>query len=427
MNFEQEILEIITIILNNNYTIDKIYLKNLSNYLSFFNIENENNFKYKFEFYHIIFIYYFINCFKNEYLIEFKIKEIILNLLSKRFLKNNKIITKENQIELKIYLNFGLFYLFYFYDFFNENDVQILINLFYKTFNLIKEKSDLKNQLYLNLFICLIKIENINLLDFININDFLNLIINFIQIESLSLLEKRISSISILKILKYSIIKFEKIDKILITKLIKLNYSLLELIIKNNNNEIIKSQINYNNSTEKIEIKNKKKVYEFNERKNIINLKKKLLLNKFYDENENEKFLLEEKYENYEFNNEDNENININNNNNNMEIDINNDNKIEKLLFNKKLYFNDYYKIFAKNNLKNYIEKINEFQLFFLFLNEIKLNNIYFFNDLINNFNPDEIKNLNEFKFFKKIELETNDNENCNYLFRKILKIKNKY
>ena len=426
LNFEQEILEIITIILNNNFTIDKIYLKNLSNYLNFFNIEKEHNFKYKFEYYHIIFIYYFINCFKNEYLIEFKIKEIILNLLSKRLLKNNKIITKENKIELKIYLNFGLFYLFYFYDFFNENDIQILMNLFYKTFNLMNEKSNLKNKLNLNLFICLIKIENINLLDFLNINDFLNLIINYFQIDTLSLLEKRISSISILKILKYSILKFEKIDKILIIKLIKLNYSLLETIIKNNNKENIKSKINFNNSKEKFEIKNKNKVYEFNERKNTINFKKKLLLNKFYDEIENEKFLLEEKYENDELNNEDNENKNININNN-MEIDTNNDNKNEKLLFNKKLYFNDYYKIFAKNNFKNYIENINEFQLFFLFLNDIKLNDIYFFNDLINYFNPDDIKNIKEFKYFKKIELETNDNEKCNYLFRKILKIKNKY
>ncbi len=110
-----------------------------------------------------------------------------------------------------------------------------------------------------------------------------------------------------------------------------------------------------------------------------------------------------------------------------MEIDINNDNKNEKLLFNKKLNFYDYYKIFAKNIFKNYIENINEFQLFFLFLNYIKLNDIYFFNDLINYFNPDDIKNIKEFKFFKKIELETNDNEKCNYLFRKILKIKNKY
>ena len=423
-SFEQEILEIITIILNNNFSIEKIYLKNILNYLTFFNIENENNtFKYKFEEYHIYFIYYFINCFKNEYLIEFKIKETILNFLTKRLLKNK--ISKENQIEIKIYLNFGLFFLFYLYDLINENDIQNLINLFYKTFNLIDKKSDLNNKLYLNILICLFKIENINLLDFLNINDFLNLFINYFQIENLSVLEKRIISISILKLLKYSILKgFEKIDKILITKLIKLNYDLLELIIKSNkNNDIIKQ--NYNNLIEKFEIKNRenKKVYEFNERKNIINMKKKLILNKFYDENENEKFLLEEKYENYDFNNEDNENINSDN----MEIDINNDNIDEKLLYNKKLYFNDYYEIFAKNNFKNFIENINEFQLFFLFLNEIKSNDFIFFNNLKNNFNSDEIKNINEFKFFKKIELKTNDNEKCNFLFRKILKIKNKY
>ena len=412
--FEEEILNIIIIVLKEKKLIENYYLNNLFEYLNLFN-EFNKNFTYKIEIYHINFIFTLLNSFKFEENKKIEIKNLIFLIINKRLetiLNQNLNKTIE---EHKIYSNFLLVFILFFYDDFNEIDIKNIINLIYKR---MKTQPNLNFDLNYKLFLCLIIIilkENF-LFDFyddLNKNDFLlNSLINFFPLKKLNLYEHKIISIFTSKIIK--IVLNKNFNEILLKKLLKLNFKELNLINFESKKKLNKNnKINNNNFEEQIEIfydENKK--IEFSKRKSKFD--KNLKINNFFTENED--FLIEEEEIEDSFSNKSINNENLNN--------FSSDENEEEFLYlkNNKNLFNFYYSNFATISFKNFLDNINEFQMFDFALKETKLTNENFFTNFFNSFTEEQKKNIQNIRNYQKISFKNNNNKF--FIYRKILHIK---
>ena len=185
------------------------------------------------------------------------------------------------------------------------------------------------------------------------------------------------------------------------------------------NNE---NKIDNNNFEEKIEIfydENKKR--EFSKRKSKIeNIKNNnLKLNNFFTEND---FLIEEEEIEDSYSNKSINDENLNDfSSENYEKDFYEDDEEFLYLKNKNL-FNFYYSNFATNSFKQFLDNINEFQMFDLALKDIKLSNENLYNNFINSLNQIQKNNIENFRNYQKIAFK--NNTNTDFIYRKILKIK---
>ena len=408
--FEEEILNIIINVLKEKKFIENYNLKNLFEYLNLFNEFNNNNFIYKIEIYHINFIFTLLNSINNK---NNEIKNLIFFIINKRIETNlNQNLNKTIE-EQKIYSNFLLVFILFFYDDFNEKEIKNIINLIYK-----RMKNNFNFDLNYKLFLCLIIIilkENFlfDFFDDLNKNNFLlNSLINFFPLKKLNLNEHKIISIFNSKIIRIFLIKNEK-NEILLKKLLKLNFKELKLINFECKKNLNKINENNNNFEENEIFYDENKKIEFSKRKNFKNLK----INNFFTENED--FLIEE-----EENEDSYSNKSINNENlNNFSSDENEENSDEFLyLKNDKNLFNFYYTNFAQISFKNFIDNINEFQMFNLALKDVKLNNEKFYNDFFNDLNEEQKNFIQNIQNYQKIIFKNKNN--TNFIYRKILHIK---
>ena len=432
-DFEEEILNIIIIVLKEKKLIENKYLNILFEYLNLFNEFNNENFFFKIEDYHINFIFTFLQSFKLIEKEKNEIKNLLFSIIKKR-LENilNQNLNK-TICEHIIYANFLLVFNLFFYDDFDEKDIKNIINVIYKRMNTQPNLNfDLNYKLCLCLFIIVLKDDFIfDVFNDLNKNDFLlNSLLNFFPLKKLNLYEHRIICIFTSKIIRCVLVKkinnenyCEIKTEILINNLIKLNYKELNLINYKSKKKLNnKNKIDNNNFEEKIEIfydENKKR--EFSKRKSKIeNIKNNnLKLNNFFTEND---FLIEEEEIEDSYSNKSINDENLNDfSSENYEKDFYEDDEEFLYLKNKNL-FNLYYSNFATNSFKQFLDNINEFQMFDLALKDIKLSNENLYNNFINSLNQIQKNNIENFRNYQKIAFK--NNTNTDFIYRKILKIK---
>lgn len=223
-DFEEDILELISTIIMDIKLLSDSYFDFFRVYLNSFNQGAKNNYEYKFEKYHIKFIFICLLGFKRSLILKENIKEILINQLNYRLLTIKRgIPLKKIIIENYIYCDLGLCIIFHFYDDLNKNNIIDLISIFYERMEKIPNSDfSLNNKLCMNIFLLLIKIDDYEIFDEIfikkkkmNLYTFLNKIISFFPLNNLSLIEQQITAIFCSIIIRYLIIKQNNNQEIL--------------------------------------------------------------------------------------------------------------------------------------------------------------------------------------------------------------------
>ena len=482
-DFEEEILQIISKVILDVKLLPDAYYADLKEFLKALNkVLIDNNFRYNIENYHLDFIFECLQSFRRTLLSKENIKENLIINLKNRLASVRKCIPIQKIIsEHYIYCDMGLCIDIFFFSNFQNSEIILLSEIFYRRMEKIPNTDyDLNVKLCLNIFLLFIKTENYDIFDeiflnkkVINLYHFLCKVIQFFPVKDLSIIQQEIIAIFCSLIIRYMIIKQKNNQKILFTEdnnlndvdiqkiyfhIISLNLNILN-IIKNKSKNIMNK---YEETEEKIKSENLNKEiiidsYEINENNGKNNFKKNTKM--IYKERapHNNSILKKNNLENEDvvdyqaneddflINNEnddkyyDDENINpmnkkINDENSSDDYNIYDegdlDDKDEEFLTVKnesKNNFMHYYNKFANEELVVYLRNINEFQLFEIMMKDIEINDINFYNQLLyqikTTLGENKLELIQQFRGIQKIEFK---NKNI-FTYRKILKIqKNK-
>ena len=223
-DFEEEILQLISMIIIDVKLLPDSYFTHLQNFLKVLNKENNNDYIYAIEKYHLDFIFTCLQCFKRNIIINENIKEVLINNLGFRLsIVHRCIPLRKIYSEHYIYCDMGLCIDIFFFDNLTNSDICKLISIFYKRMEKIPNTDyDLNVKLCLNIFLLLIKSENYEIYDEIflnnkhaNLYNLLCKVISFFPFKSLSLTQQKIVSIFCSLIIRYMIIKQKNNQRVL--------------------------------------------------------------------------------------------------------------------------------------------------------------------------------------------------------------------
>ena len=435
--YEGNILDILILIFEDTKYLSENYISNIIKYFLKFTNGIDGNFTYKFEEYHIYFIFTYLQCFNEKILINNKIQ---LNLFEMIFFRIQNIPRKTqlNKIiaEHIIYANFLNVAIMFFWNLFCNDDIKLFLNMIINRMETHPNANlDLNVRLSIAIFLLFLKIEKYEYIQKINLNNLIVKIINFFPINNLCSIEQQIISIFCSIMVRFILIQGNnlndnknKIDDILYY-LINLNLIQLKLIKKKLTNELnLNSEygnINYQNDEDEEKIISRQKEFTFSKRKeHKTSLKIDIKVDKNIDEDD---YFVDIKNEN----DDDSESsLNTGGSNNsskeNYLLDNSEDDKDDEFIKIKKgqFNFNKYYKSFANESLKIYLKNINEFQMFNIMLKDIELSNKDLYILIMKKFDNESINLIQTFREYKKIVF--NNNGKNNYLYRKIIKLKKK-
>ena len=492
INFEDEILQLISKVISDVKLLPDsyfIYLKNLFNSLNKMILDekdknNDNDFRYKIQNYHLDFIFTCLQSFKNNIISNENIKEKLITNLNSRLLKVRRCVPiRLIMSEHYVYCDMGICINLFFFKNLTNSEMISLAGLFYRRMEKIPNSDyDLNVKLIINIFLLLIQNNNFDLYDeifknnkIINLYDFLCKIISFLPVKDLCLVQQEIVSIFCSVIIKYITIKQKNCEKILINEdknikeidIQKIFYYILNLnlnqlnIIKNISRNIIHK---YELKEEKELQKNLEKEiiidsYDTNKTKDKNNFKKNTKMT--YKERIPHNYSIFKKYDyfdnsidykaneddfliNDENNNSDDNSDNYNDenadpmNNRDVEDDIsddidnfydennNSDDRDDEFLRRKKENkdtFMNYYNKFANDELIVYLKKINEFQLFENIMKDIEIYDLNFYNQILNQIKTSEgEQKLKLIQEYKGLQKIEFKDKNI-FCYRKILKI----
>jgi hypothetical protein len=484
-DFEEDILKLLSKVITDVKLLPDSYFAYFQKYLDILNKINNNDYSYAMEKYHLEFIFTCLNSFKRSLIINQNIKEYLINNLGFRLsIVHRCIPLRKIYSEHYIYCDMGLCIDFFFFDNLTSTNKCDLIKIFFNRMEKMPNSDyDLNVKLCLNIFILLIKSENYDIFDEIFMNNknanlytLLCKVISFFPYKSLSLVQQQIISIFCSLIIRYLIIKQKNNQKVLISTdktlsdidvqniffyIFSLNLNQLNIIKKKSSNIMSKEDKKEDEETKKKEIIIDS--FEINETNGNNNFKKPrkfvyqertphdYSIFKKYDysndkensdnsidyEAKEDDFLINDDYKNLKKNDEndendecyDDENLNPLNNNDGEESDLSDnvsDDRDDEFLSVKnepKNNFMYYYNKFANEELIVYLKGINEFHLFEIMMKDIEINDLNFFNLLLNQIKTSQgenkLKLIEQFKGLQKIEFK---NKNA-FLYRKILKI----
>ena len=433
-DYEGNILDIFNLILEDTKYLNENYISNIIKYFLKFTNGIDGSFTYKFEEYHIYFIFTFLQCFNEQIIINNNVQSNLFEMLFIR-IQNIPRKTHLNKIiaEHIIYANLLNVSIMFFWNLFSNNDINIILNMIIKRMETNPNANlDLNIRLSMGIFLLFLKIEKYENIENINLYNLIVKVINFFPINNLCSTEQQIISIFCSLMVRFILIQGNnfnnnKIDDILY-HLINLNLNQLKLIKKKLTNELNLNSEYENNDYKKEEdeeiIISRQKEFTFSKRKeHKTSLKIDIKVDKNIDEDD---YFVDIKDEN-----DDSESIlNTGGSNNsskeNYLMDNSNDDKDDEFIKIKKgqFNFNKYYKSFANESLKEYLKNINEFQMFNIMLKDIELTNKDLYILILKKFDNDSVNLIQTFREYKKIVF--NNNGKNNYLYRKIIKLKKK-
>ena len=298
IDFEEEILQLISKVIFNVKLLPESYYIHFKNYFNSLNKvisnddskNNNNDFRYNIQNYHLDFIFTCLQSFKSNIISKENTKEILINSINSRLLNIRRCVAiRLIYNEHYVYCDMGLCLNLFFFKNFTNSEIINLTEIFYGRMEKIPNTDFCLNvKLIINIFLLLIQNDNFDIYDevfknnkTINLYDFLCKIISFLPLKDLCLIQHEIISIFCSAIIKYLIIKQKKCEKILTTKgkdvsdidVQKIYYYILSLNLNQLN--IIKNiSINIMN---KNELKEEKKLQK--------NLQKEIIIDS-YDRND---------------------------------------------------------------------------------------------------------------------------------------------
>ena len=479
-DFEEEILELILKIILDVKLLPNIYFQYFLNFLNCFN--QDNNYYYKMENYHVNFIFTCIQSFKIDLILNGNIKEILIKQLSYRLLQNRRSIPLKKIFEEHyIYCDLGLCINIHFFGDLNKENIIDLISIYFQRMEKIPNTDyELNIKLCINIFILLIKIDNYEIYDEIflinkkvDLYTFINKVISFFPYVMLSVIEQQIISIFCSLIIRYLILKQKNNQEVLLCDkndidifdnnyekiyffIFYLNLNQLNLIkqraindlkrfekreemknTKNNEKLIILNPYDINENNKAHFKNNKDMIYSEREphNKSIIDKSEKKE-NNVYDDSmdyfsNDDEFLIIREY-NKQYNNENNsedeeyidENVEDLNEENSKDDDDRDENFITMKKDNKNFFLN-YYNKFANEKLVVSLREINEFKLFELMMKDLELNNkntlINIYDEIKRRYGNEKLELIEKYKGIQKIYFP--DKNMVSY--RKIVKIVN--
>ena len=227
IDFEEEILQLISKVITDVKLLPESYFLYFKNYFNSLNksLNNEHEYEYRLEKYHLDFIFTCLQSFKKNLLENEKIKEILINNMKtrlstvRRCIPINKIFS-----EHYVYCDMGLCIDIFFFDNFTNANICELIEIFYQRMEKIPNTDfNLNTKLCIDIFLLLIKSDNYDIFDKVflnnkkvNLYNFLCKVISFFPVKDLSLIEHQVIAIFCSLIIRYMIIKQKNNQKILI-------------------------------------------------------------------------------------------------------------------------------------------------------------------------------------------------------------------
>ena len=227
IDFEEEILQLISKVITDVKLLPESYFLYFKNYFNSLNksLNNEHEYEYRLEKYHLDFIFTCLQSFKKNLLENEKIKEILINNMKtrlstvRRCIPINKIFS-----EHYVYCDMGLCIDIFFFDNFTNANICELIEIFYQRMEKIPNTDfNLNTKLCIDIFLLLIKSDNYDIFDEVflnnkkvNLYNFLCKVISFFPVKDLSLIEHQVIAIFCSLIIRYMIIKQKNNQKILI-------------------------------------------------------------------------------------------------------------------------------------------------------------------------------------------------------------------
>ena len=425
--YENDILDILNLILEDTKYLSENYIEILKKYLLKFTKGTDGCFNFNFEEYHIYFIFSYLQCFNDQIIIKHNIKSNIFDMI------NIRIGTKQKKVQIAkiisehiIYSNYINVAVMFFWDLLSNDEINIIIQIIINRMETTPNANlDLNVRLSLSIFLLFMnykQYENIQNIDFYSL---IVKVMNFFPLKCLSSTEQQIISIFCSLMVRLIIIQGynfnnnkDKLEEILY-HLIDLNFSQLKLIKKKLRKEMNeKTETKEQNNEEEEYIISREKEFTFTKRKeHKTSLTVDIKSEKYTDEDD---YFADIKNEN----DDDSESSlntggNYSSKENNYMEDSEDDKdddfiKIKKEQFN----FNKYFKKFANESLKKYLKEINEFQMFDFMLKDIESNNKELYTFIMNKFDNETINLIENYRKFKKIVF------NNNFLYRKIIKIK---
>ena len=431
-DYEGNILDILNLILEDTKYLTENYISNINKYFIKFTNGIDGHFTYKFEEYHIYFIFTYLKCFNEQIIINNNIQSNLFEMIYLR-IQNIPRKTQLNKIiaEHIIYANLLNVSIMFFWNLFSTQDIKIILDMIIKRMETIPNANlDLNIRLSLSIFLLFLKIEKYDYIQNINLYNLIVKIINFFPINSLCSTEQQIIAIFCSLMVRFILIQGNnfnnnKIDEILY-HLINLNLTQLKLIKKKLATELaLNSEYENNdckNEEDEEKIISRQKEFTFSKRKeHKTSLKIDIKVDKNIDEDD---YFVDIKDENDDSESSLNTGGSNNSSKENYLMDNCNDDKDDEFIKIKKgqFNFNKYYKSFANESLKEYLKNINEFQMFNIMLKDIELSNKDLYILILKKFDNESINLIQTFREYKKIVF-TNNGKN-NYLYRKIIKLK---
>lgn len=471
--YEENLLNIITMVFNDVKLLPPNYTEQFENYLNIINLSYENknmNIDPKLESYHISFIFSFLKCIKKEQIIECKFKEKLFELtFSKLFIIPKKKSVQEIITDHFIYVNFLIVQLTFFYNELTEGDIQLVLTNLIKRLNTQPNNDlSLSVKIYIAVFILILKMEDLKDLDKIQLEPFLVKMLSTFPLNELSVKEHEIIAINICSIIRKllemsfqtSMGNLTEKDENFFQRMISLLIDELHLILKKTKENSQLRRMRIFNCTDEDNDYDKEfyeqyedfveelgnEEYSFKNRREHINnkLQEKICLPCMDSSND------ENISDDYEADKENKENIQKEDDDYSNSEDIlsnndffykddsdeekdnsnSNDNKDDEFIIKAttlKFKFEEYYNKYADLSLKIQLNKINPFEMLHLMLKDIEANNQNLLNKIYQSLDKKKQNNLRNYIQYKKISINI-DNKGTNqiYIYRKVLSIKKK-
>ena len=437
-DFEGDLIDLVIIVINDVKMLPENYIKPFKEYINTLNSGTDGVFDYKFEAYHVEYLFTLLSSFKPEISEANKLKELFFNLISVRI---NVIPRKKNVSQIIaehcIYIDFVIVFTIYYYA---ELDKEIISQMLSLLFTRMEKKPntdlDLNVKLSIAIFILILKVDNFDVLSQLDMCSFMNKVTNFFPVKSLSAFQHELIAFALGYIVRYVIVKGgeipgmkpKQIEQLLIN-IIKIEFDEL-ILIKQKSMDKFKNEKNLNKDKkeEKCEFEINNHTFTFSNRKSHIDSKKQTMkLSKSFSEDEIS--FSSDESENA-IDEEGKENRYYDDNTSESEIDNESENASDKddefvHLKNKtNESFDKYYAKFANQSFTDFINNVNQFQFFDFMLKDIQLQNSKFYNKLINSFSENKQKLIEKFRNYQKISFNNNSTNTVDYLYRKIVKIK---
>ena len=202
IDFEEEILQLISKVILNVKLLPESYFIHFKNYFNSLNKvisnddskNNNNDFRYNIQNYHLDFIFTCIQSFKSSIISKENTKEILIKSINSRLLKIRRCVPiKLIYNEHYVYCDMGLCLNLFFFKTFTNSEIINLTGIFYRRMEKIPNTDfGLNVKLIINIFLLLIQNDNFDIYDeifknnkTINLYDFLCKIISFLPLKDI--------------------------------------------------------------------------------------------------------------------------------------------------------------------------------------------------------------------------------------------------